>query len=272
MGRINLNQLEKIEGLPSKIGIGKSLLKPFGGTLKSAWDKTRHGEHWYRVRHQIMRNSVGKNWDEIVRLIKSKLPSGFVEEHSWIIDRPHLMVQNSVTGYWHWQDKDGELSTYGYETPKKLKNSGPPRRTNGYYLDVQNRLKWIKDKAKTYRSPKPNKSEQREVKTFANLVNFLSKKADYYKRIEKYRFTSWKQTGETYTYKPTITFKHPTETIPVVKYNAELKTWMPTEERTPLNVTLDLDQFKLWCNNNNKTYFLNIDGTYHTNLKWSFKQ
>lgn len=263
MSRINvieaINELKKIEELPSRVGTTKSNLKVFGGPLKSAWDRKKHYREYRNIAGRIMARSIGRNWDTIVKAIKESMPEGIVEKYPWYLDRPDVMHQNSVTGYWHWQDYRGRLSLYGYETPKALKHSTSFEQ---YYLDNQNRLKLLPGRIKTYKRSKPTKSEQRQDEAYQGLLNFVKSKVDIYQKFTK---NYW---GRDKYDKKGIEVP---STKKELAYN-EVGDIIEIDTPTTVRSYMTLNEFKNWCVVNNKTYFIDVENGYYTNLKLTYKQ
>lgn len=263
MGRVNVNQLDKVEELPSKLSIHKSLLKNAGGSGKigNLWDigDYKKGPAILGISSKIMRSSVGVNWDEVANKIREKVPEDLLQKYPYLTDRPDVMIQNSVTGYWHWQDSNGRLSSQGYKTPKNLKNSS---RWGKYYLDVQGRLKWVKGRSKIKKEYVTDGEKRRKRKN-SELCSYLASMADIKISVSSYFL------DERY---PKVTFKHPTKKQERMRWDSELKQNVGTGIYDPIQVSLNIPQFIEWCKIHNKTYFFYWKDKAYTNLKWSFKQ
>lgn len=268
MGRININQLDKIEELPSKLSINKALLKDAGGTGKigNLWDIKDYKEFPYvKVRNQVMRGSIGMNWDEVVKKIKEKIPEELIAKHPWVIEEPDTIRQSSETGQWSFVDYWGRFEnwrSFSGDTPSEVKKN---QKWEKYYLDKQRRLKFIPNKDIPMKET-ITASQRRAEKKQKELIGYLESIADYVRKPAK---SSWRNEKE---YLTRITFKHPTKTQERRRYDKETNKWVGIGIFDPIDVTLTIPQFKSWCEKEGKTYFIFDGENYHTNLKWSFKQ
>lgn len=273
MSRININQLEKVEELPERVGLRKFIKTAAPKEDRDWYRMSNHGEHFYKVREQIMRGSIGQKWDTIVEKIKEKLPEGFALEHPWILKKPDVMKQSSENGDWYFVGESGDFERHSRtkasaENPTKLKRSSPYDR---FYLNKEGILKWVKGTRKKREPEHKTPSQKRAEVKHDQLVAYLKSIADYSKIAQKQR--TWKdwRVFEMENIK-SISFKHPTKKQERRRYDKETNSWVGTGIYDPIDVTLTIPQFKQWCEKEGKTYFI-FDGTdYHTNLKWSFKQ
>lgn len=248
MGRINFNELSKVEELPNKVG-KKKYIKAYAHKSEANWARMyEHGGDLYKFRDRIMQGSIGKSWDSIVEKIKSKLPEGFVKEHDWIIREPDSLVQDKITGNCYFLYTDGDMSKI-FPSLKELKQS---QYWPTYYLDTDRNLRVIKGKHKETNFKTKDQIQQEE--SDKEIVEYLKSIADYTKTnyLGKY-----------------IEFKHPTKTQERKRYDKETGKWIPLGIYDPLEVTLTISEFEDWCNKNGKTYFITTKDKYYTNLRWS---
>lgn len=259
MGRVNVNLLEKIEEHPSRIGMYKSHLKVFGAkkNLQNHWKRYDHGEHYFRTIRQIIRGSIGKNWDKVVENIKSKIPESYW--HS-IYNQVNTIEQHK-NGYWYIKANDGDFIGYGRKTSSMIKNDPVINKFLSYYINKQGILKKFTNKSYKHKRYKLNKSEQRHINSFNKIANHLKSIADFYRIIKE---CSWNKK---------ITFKHPTKTVDRKRYNKETDSWITIGQES-LSVSLTINQFKNWCEINNFKYLLYHENTksYETNMKWSTRE
>lgn len=276
MGRINLNQLERAEELPNKIGSKRFIRLYDKKKNRNWWSSYYHGEDFYEVRKRIMRGSIGMKWDEVVEKIKERLPEGFAQEHPWIIERPDVMMQSIETGKWYFVDSDGRFegrwtkTKYHADTPKELKKQV---HWDTYYLNKEGILKWVKGNKKKKQRPNSKPLNQvKEERKKSQLAQYLTSIADYSKIAKKQQ--TWKSGGWDMVMEniKSISFDHPTKKQERKRYDKETNSWIGMGIYDPIKVTLTIPQFKYWCEKNSKTYFIFDGENYHTNLKWSFKQ
>lgn len=254
MRRINPNDLEKAEGLPSKLSIRKSILKDTGGvnykitTTYDLFTYRRRRKFWKQER-RIMRRYVGLKWEEVREKIKAILPE---ELHSWI-HTPDTIQQDKSTGKWYFVDSYGRFDCNGFDTPKELKEFN---RWPRFYLNKDGILKYLPSKRRLTKGFSKNKSDLRKQKRDIKQEKYFNSLADY--------TNSNTRLGEIWNI--SIGFHHPTKRVPKKIIKDGKWTEDPTQ-LVPLYMNLTLKEFEQFAKANNKTYYFTVKDKVYTNLK-----
>ncbi len=249
--KVNVNNLQKAEELPSKLGLFRST-KIYGDKFDRNWDnKWRLARPYFKTRDQILRSSVGENWDSVVSKIRKKIPEDVRTKYPFITEKPEE-IKISKKGLYYFVDRWRWIG--GHKSKENLIKSA---HYLTYYLD-RNILCFAQGRRRTYPNRKTKNQAQAEQKQKRIKLN-LSKKVDYY--VEPLYI--WDEKRLLIDRK--VAFSHPTKRTPIMGWRNGQN--FDTGQTEPKKVYLSVKEFIQWCEKFGYTYLIDNKTNYLTNLK-----